>query len=70
MITEVKLYQCEFDTVPNDDDLLKCIEIAKENDCIVHLQWSLKWSGNHYVQVTKDSTLMAVKDRIPKTYGL
>lgn len=70
MLTEVKLYQCEFDRTPTDDDLLKCIEIAKEDDCIVHLQWCLKWSGNYYVQVTKDSTLETIKERLPKIYGI
>ena len=70
MITEVKLYQSDFDTVPNDEDLLKCIEIAKKNDCMVQLKWCLKWSGNYYITATKDSTLESLKERMPKTYGL
>lgn len=70
MITEVRLFQCDFDCVPNDADFLKCIDIAKGNGCIVQLQWTLKWSGNYSIQVTKDSTLQTLKDKLPKTYGI
>ena len=70
MITKVELFQCDFDHVPSDADLLKCIDIAKGNGCIVQLQWTLKWSGNYFIQVTKDSTLQTLKDKLPKSYGI
>ena len=70
MITEVRLYQVGFDTVPDEEDLLRCIGIAREHGCIVRLEWRLRWSGDHYIQVTGDSTVEGLLERMPKSYGM
>lgn len=38
---------CEFDKTPKKEEVKKCIQIAKENNCVVSLVWRLKWSGRY-----------------------
>ena len=47
------------------------IEIAKENDCIVSLEWTKKWSGHYKRYIyAEDDALDVFDNRIPKVYGL
>ena len=70
MISEVKRYMCPFDTTPKDDDIEKCIELAKQNDCVIELFWRMKWSGNYSRYIYPESTFDEIKESLPKIYGV
>jgi hypothetical protein len=70
MIKELKSYICEFDTVPTDDDLMQAIEIAKKDNCVVEIHWTLKWSGHYARYFYADDTLETARDKLPKIYGM
>lgn len=68
---EVKTYECDFDYTPTEEEVKKCIEIAKETNCIVHLIWRKKWSGKYerhfYGDENAESKIKEIKSII---YGL
>lgn len=68
MIRKVEIYQGEFDKIPNEEDLLNCIEIAKKDNCIVQLKWTMKWSGHYFIQIEKESDLTDLKNKINQSY--
>lgn len=70
MIKEVKLFRCEYNTDPDDEDLAKAIEIAKENHCFVKIEWTMKWSGSYSLVADEDDTIEDLKRHIPKIYGM
>lgn len=70
MITEIKEYSCGFDCTPTDDDILEAISLAKKYECVIKLTWTLKWGGNYYRFITKESNFEDIKNSLPKIYGL
>jgi len=70
MITEVKQYMCPFDTTPKDEDIKDCIELAKQNNCIIHLTWRMKWSGDYGRYIYPHNTFEEIKESLPKIYGM
>ena len=68
MLKEIKHYEC--DNVPKDEDILQGMEIAKENNCIVTIQWFVPYSGTYTVSISDGSTLDDVKAKMPKVYGI
>ena len=72
MLKEVKeLYIDELNTTPTLDDIKECVSIAKENDCIVKLNWTMKWSG-HYARCIRatDDPQEFYDTKLPKVYGM
>ena len=69
MMQEVKIYRN--DRSPIIEDIQRCIDIAKENDCVVRLEWFIKWSGKYSVQVNSKSNAEDVYvHEVPKVYGI
>ena len=69
---EVKTYLLDrHEDTPQIEHIQKCIEIAKENDCIVSLEWNKKWSGHYRRYIYAEDNAQDVFDnRLPKVYGL
>ena len=68
MMKEIKHYFC--DSIPQDEDLLKCIEIAKKEECLIDLMWFVEYNGKHNIIINQNSTLNDLKNELPKYYGL
>ena len=68
----VEAYMLEkHERTPNIEHIQRCIEIAKENDCIVSLEWTMKWSGHYKRYIYAEDDAQDVFDnRIPHVYGL
>ena len=72
MLKEVKAYMIdELDKTPTLQNIEECIAIAKENDCIVELNWTMKWSG-HYTRYIRanDDPQDFYNNKLPRVYGL
>ena len=53
------------------EDIKQCVEIAKSNNCIVSLTWTVKWSGTYTRHITKDDDPQKFyEEKLPKFYGL
>lgn len=63
----IKEYQCDTVT-PTDDEIYECLDIAKVEHCIVHLNFYCY--GNYSICITGDMTLKECKDQLPAVYGL
>lgn len=72
MIKEVKTYLIdELNATPTFEDVKACVKIAKENNCIVELKWTMKWSGHYsrYIRATDDPQEF-YDTKLPKVYGM
>lgn len=59
------------ETTPTVEHIQHCIDIAKENDCIVSLEWVMKWSGHYSRYIYADDNALDVfNNRLPKVYGM
>ena len=63
----VKEYLCD-DSIPNDEEIKECIEIANAEDCIVKLKWFFPYSGWYELKVSKGMTFEECKSKLPKCY--
>ena len=72
MLKEVKeFYIDELNATPTLDDIKTCVAIAKENNCIVKLNWTMKWSGNYARCIrASDDPQEFYDNKLPKVYGL
>lgn len=70
MITEVKTYTTEFNESPSDNDIKECIELAKKDNCVINLVWTLKWSGHFSRYIHPNSTFEDIKNTMPRCYGM
>lgn len=70
MITRVISVTTEFNKCPSDEDILECIEMAKLENCIIQLNWTLQWSGPYCRYIYPENTLEQIKDSLPKIYGI
>lgn len=70
MIKEVKEFMCDFDYTPTDEDIQKCLEIAKRDNCVVKLCWNKKWSGHYSRCIRPEHTFEEIKESLPKIYGM
>lgn len=68
MIQEIKTYVC--DTIPKDDDILKAIDIVRNEHILIKLQWYVEYSGTYHVVIAHDSTIESVKAQMPKIYPI
>ena len=67
MLKKKETYIC--DTIPDDEDIEKGMEIAKENDVIVEIRWHVSyWWYN--VLIRSDSEFDDIKNKIPRIYGI
>lgn len=67
MLREVKIYQS--DRSPIIEDIQRCIDIAKENDCIVMLEWFVTRSGKYYMYIDSEGNAEEIYvNHIPKSY--
>ena len=69
---KVEIYSLEkHETRPTVEHIQQCIDIAKENDCIVSLEWTIKWSGHYSRYIYADDEALDVfNNRLPKVYGM
>ena len=59
------------ETTPTVEHIQKCIDIAKENDCIVSLEWVMNWYGHYSRYIyADDDALNVFNNRLPKIYGM
>lgn len=70
----VKTYLLELEDLsktPTLEDIKECVEIAKNDNCIVELIWHTKWSGlySRYIRA-EDDPQKYFRDSIPHVYGL
>lgn len=63
----VKEYLCD-DSLPNEEEIKECMEIANEEDCIVRLRWFFTYSGWYELNIIKGMTFEECKDGLPKYY--
>ena len=69
MIKQVLEFLSDTKTIPSDEDLMKCLEIQKNNpDKIVELHWNRRWSGHFYISLEGVTTLKEAKNKLPKGY--
>ena len=68
---EVKTYILDDDTGPALEDIEQCVNIAKSTNCVVKLEWIMKWSG-HYERIirSEDDPQDYYENHIPHIYGL
>lgn len=66
---QIKEYLCDNGT-PSDTEIMECLEIVKNEDCIVKLIWFFPYNGWHKRYIKKDMTFEEVKDSLPKVYGV
>ena len=67
MIKELKTFYG--DDVPSDADLQECIRVARTNDCLVSVVWSV-YQSSYRVLIQPSDSLTMIKDKMPKVYGL
>lgn len=69
---KVETYLLEkHEDTPTIEHIQQCIDIAKEKDCIVSLEWNKKWSGRYSRYIYANDNAKDVFDnRLPKVYGL
>ncbi len=71
MVKQMLYYYLTDKEIPDDEDLLKCLETQKNNpDKIVVLKHYKRWSGWYEVWFNDKSTLEEVKDSMPKYYPM
>ena len=63
----VKEFICDGD-LPSDEEILKSIEIANKENCIIKLQWFGSYSGWHKIQFNNGATLEKIKEILKKHY--
>ena len=70
MVKQILYYYTDSD-IPDDKELLECLEVQKNNpDKIVVLKYFKRWSGGYEVWFNGKTTLEEVIDSMPKVYGL
>ena len=52
---QIKHYKAAFVT-PSDDEIKEGIEIARQNDCIVRIDYFVPYSGLFHLDIYPDST--------------
>lgn len=65
----IKEYLCDNRT-PSDIEIMECLEIVKNDDCIVKLTWFFPYNGWHKLFVKNGMTFEECKDKLPKVYGV
>ena len=72
MLKEVKTYLIDgLNETPSLDDVKQCVEIAKENNCVVKLEWIMKWSGHYSRYIWADDDPQEFYDnKLPQLYGM
>lgn len=65
----IKEYLCDNRT-PSDEEIKECIEIAKEENCVVKLKWLFPHNGWHERYIKDDMTFEEIKDTLPTHYGV
>jgi len=69
LLREVKTYQS--DRSPIIEDIQRCIDIAKEHDCVVRLEWHIKWSGHYHIYINSKSNAEDIYvHEVPKSYSV
>lgn len=63
-------YICDYDYVPNDDEIKECLRIANEKHCVIRLEWNVRYSGRFQMTIREEMTLEECKQRLPKVYGV
>lgn len=65
----VKEYLCDSRT-PSDEELLECISIVEQENCIVRLIWFFPYHGWNKLYIKKGMTFEECKEKLPKVYGV
>lgn len=65
----VKEYLCDKRT-PSDEEIIECMAIVDEEDCVVKLTWFFPYNGWHKRYIKKGMTFEEVKESLPTCYGI
>lgn len=65
----IKEYLCN-DIVPSDEEIMECLEIVNNENCIVKLIWFLPYNSWHEFFVEKGMTFEECKDKLTKVYEI
>ena len=65
----IKEYLCDHST-PSDEEIMECLKIVNNEDCIVKLTWFFPYNGWHKLFVERGMTFEECKDKLPKCYGI
>lgn len=65
----IKEYLCDNRT-PSDEEIMECLEIVNNEDCIVKLTWFFPYNGWHKLFVKNGMTFEECKDKLPKCYAI
>lgn len=62
----VKEYICDNYYKPSDDEIKECMQIVKNENCVIKLVWF--FNGWHHILITSDMTLEDCKKKLPRRY--
>ena len=65
----IKEYLCDYST-PSDDEIMECLKIVNNEDCIVKLTWFFPYNGWHKLFVKRGMTFEECEKKLPKCYGI
>lgn len=66
---EIKYFQCD-SSVPTNEEIESCIQIAKEHSCEVVLRWTFPHSGEYSLAIRGDDTLEECLSALPESYPI
>lgn len=66
MLTRIKDYRC--DRKPEEQDLIDAMIFARDWKCIVRIHWHDKHYGKMSINVTAESKLTELKQKVCKKY--
>lgn len=70
MIKEMRTVMVLDHKVPSVDDIAEAILCARENNCLVKIEWCIPFSSKYSRIVNGDSNVQEIKDSLPKVYGV
>ena len=65
----IKEYLCD-NTAPSDEEIIECLEIVNNENCIVRLTWFFPYNGWHKLHIKTGMTFEECKNKLPKVYGI
>ena len=66
---QIKHFKTAFVT-PSDDEIREGIEIAKEEGCIVRIDYFVPYSGQYHLDIDPESTFETCYSRVHRRYSV
>jgi len=63
-VKRIKEFICDDYCIPTDEELLECINIAKSENCIVYLHYTLPMSRTHTLYIDSTTTFEELKENL------